>query len=98
MNVADLIKNLQSGIVEVTFEKINGGGTRIMPCTLNPQTIAEETGNNIDVSSVDAKSSNIAVWGCDVRAWRSFRVDTVTGWKPLPDFVMGEHHEANVSA
>ena len=44
MNVADLVKSLQSGIVEVTFEKINGGGTRIMPCTLNTTTIAEETG------------------------------------------------------
>ena len=63
MNISELIKSLQSGIVEVTFEKINGGGTRIMPCTLNSKTIAEETGNNIDVSSVDAKSSNIAVLG-----------------------------------
>jgi len=98
MNISEMIKTLQSGIVEVTFEKINGGGTRVMPCTLHSTIIAEETGSDISVASVDAKSSNIAVWGCDVRAWRSFRVDTVTGWKPLPDFVMGEHHEAKVSA
>lgn len=98
MNMNELIKSLQSGIVEVTFEKINGGGTRIMPCTLNSNLINEATGTKITVASVDSKSSNIACWGCDVKAWRSFRVDTVTGWKPLPDFVMGEHHEANVSA
>jgi hypothetical protein len=96
MNINDLIKNLQSGIVEVTFEKINNGGTRIMPCTLNSDIISEETGSRIEVNSVDPSSDHVAVWGCDVRNWRSFRVSTVTGWKPLPDFTMGEHHEATL--
>ena len=94
MNINDMIIHLKAGFVEVTFEKINDGGTRIMPCTLQPEIIAEQTGRNIDISSIDPKSSNIAVYGCDVLAWRSFRVDSVTGWKSITreDFVMGEKH------
>lgn len=78
-----MILQLQDGLVEVTFEKINDGGTRVMPCTLNQEIIESETGKKITVSSVDHTSSNIAVWGMDVKAWRSFRVSTITGWRVL---------------
>jgi hypothetical protein len=92
----DLINGLKEGIIEVTFEKINDGGTRVMPCTLNSDIIEQETGNKMLVKDIDAASSNIAVWGCDVRAWRSFRVSTMTNWRPLPEFEMGDHHEAKL--
>jgi hypothetical protein len=81
--VNDLIKHLKEGLVEVTFEKINNGGTRVMPCTLNPKILESETGKSVLVGSVDPSSSHIAVWGMDVQAWRSFRVSTVTSWKPI---------------
>jgi|TARA_B110000908_G_C10263709_1_gene461518 hypothetical protein len=81
--VSDMIKHLKEGLVEVTFEKINDGGTRVMPCTLNPTILESETGKSVSVGSVDPTSSHIAVWGMDVKAWRSFRVSTVTSWKPI---------------
>jgi len=83
--VNDLIKHLKEGVVEVTFEKINDGGTRVMPCTLNPEIILEESGSAITVSSVSGGSADIPVWGIDVKAWRSFRTNTVTGWRPISD-------------
>ena len=60
--VNDLIKHLKEGVVEVTFEKINDGGTRVMPCTLNPEIILEESGSAITVSSVSGGSADIPVW------------------------------------
>ncbi len=68
--VNDLIKHLKEGVVEVTFEKINDGGTRVMPCTLNPEIILEESGSAITVSSVSGGSADIPVWGIDVKEWR----------------------------
>ena len=82
-SVNEMIGRLKEGVVEVTFEKINDGGTRVMPCTLNPAIILEESGSSITVSSVSGGSADIPVWGMDVKAWRSFRTNTVTGWKLL---------------
>ena len=78
--VTSLIKALQDGEVTVTFKKINSDEIRVMPCTLNTNILNE---NNIttEVSSVDADSANLAVWSIDKAAWRSFRLNTVTGWE-----------------
>ena len=84
-SVNEMIGRLKEGVVEVTFEKINDGGTRVMPCTLNPEIILEESGSAITVSSVSGGSADIPVWGIDVKAWRSFRTNTVTGWRPISD-------------
>jgi hypothetical protein len=83
VSVSELVNNLKEGVVEVTYEKVDGGGTRVMPCTLNPAIILEESGSSITVSSVSGGSADIPVWGMDVKAWRSFRTNTVTGWKLL---------------
>tara|TARA_B110000977_G_C10693677_1_gene344532 strand:- start:34 stop:291 length:258 start_codon:yes stop_codon:yes gene_type:complete len=83
VSVSELVNNLKEGVVEVTYEKVDGGGTRVMPCTLNPAIILEESGSSITVSSVSGSSADIPVWGMDVKAWRSFRTNTVTGWKLL---------------
>lgn len=82
-DMEQMILKLQEGLVEVTFEKINDGGTRVMPCTLNPAILESETGKKVSVDAIDPTSSNIAAWGMDVKAWRSFRVSTVTGWRVL---------------
>ena len=82
-NMEQMILQLREGLVEVTFEKINDGGTRVMPCTLNPAILEAETGKKVTIDAIDPTSSNIAVWGMDVKAWRSFRVSTVTGWRVL---------------
>jgi len=75
----DLIQALQQGVVTVTFQKIDSDEIRVMPCTLN-STILESNGVLTTVESVSPASSNIPVWSIDKDAWRSFRVDTVTGW------------------
>jgi hypothetical protein len=83
--VNDLVKHLKEGVVEVTYEKIDNGGTRVMPCTLNPDIILEQSGSSILVGGVSGESADIPVWGIDVQAWRSFRANTVTSWRPIRD-------------
>jgi len=83
--VNDMINSLKEGVVEVTFEKIDNGGTRVMPCTLNPEIILEQSGSSITVGSISSGSADIPVWGIDVQAWRSFRTNTVTSWRPIHD-------------
>jgi len=83
VSVSELVNHLKEGVVEVTYEKVDGGGTRVMPCTLNPAIILEESGSSITVSSVSGSSADIPVWGMDVKAWRSFRTNTVTRWRML---------------
>jgi hypothetical protein len=67
----------KAGIVTVVFEKINGGGTRIMECTLNPEV---SDGNVQDVFEQQPQNDHLAVWALDKGAWRSFRVSTVIEW------------------
>ena len=74
-----LIEALKEGIVTVTFEKINDGGIRVMPCTLNP-IILEAHGINTKIGTISAESSHIAAWAMDKEAWRSFVCDTVVSW------------------
>jgi len=47
--MGEMIYQLQNGVVEVTFEKINDGGTRVMPCTINPEILESETGKKTHV-------------------------------------------------
>ena len=76
MNTEKFLKAAEEGIVTVVFEKINGGGTRIMECTLNPDSLPEKT----NVVKQRAENDHLAVWALDRDAWRSFRVGTVTDW------------------
>ncbi len=75
-----LIEALKEGIVTVTFEKINNGGTRVMPCTLNP-IILETHGVLPTIGNISLESEIIAAWALDKEAWRSFVCDTVTSWE-----------------
>lgn len=75
-----LIEALKQGVVTVTFEKINDGGTRVMPCTLNP-IILETHGILTKINNIDTSSQAIAAWALDKEAWRSFVCDTVTSWE-----------------
>lgn len=72
-----LLNAARKGVVTVEFEKINDGGLRIMPCTLN----RELSGNNVpEKLEIQEDSEHYAVWAMDKQAWRSFRVNTVTRW------------------
>ena len=50
-----------------------------MPCTLNSDLL-KEAGVPIQIKEIGADSDHIAVWSLDKKAWRSFRVSTVTEW------------------
>ncbi len=76
---AKLLEALQTGLVTVTFKKIDTGELRIMPCTLQPEILKEngvETTINYSATSMEA----YPVWALDKKAWRSFRLDTVVQW------------------
>lgn len=77
-----LIEALKRGTVTVTFEKINNGGIRVMPCTLNP-TVLEAHGQNLRIGNIDPNTMHIAAFALDKEAWRSFVCDTVLGWEVL---------------
>jgi len=75
----NLVNALKEGVVTVTFEKINDGGTRVMPCTIS-EDILKDNGIAVAIKEIDADSDHIAAWAIDKEAWRSFRLETVTSW------------------
>tara|TARA_Y100001951_G_C11145529_1_gene186112 strand:- start:147 stop:395 length:249 start_codon:yes stop_codon:yes gene_type:complete len=74
MNRNELIHNLKSGNVQVTFKKIDGD-MRKMICTLQEDVIPKTTGKKKENKDV------LAVWDLGKNAWRSFRIDSVKGVK-----------------
>lgn len=78
MQVEEFLKAAKERDVTVVFEKINGGGTRKMHCTLNPNLTEGKMSGNI--TSQQAVNEHLAVWALDKDAWRSFRVSTVVEW------------------
>lgn len=77
----ELVNILKSGIVRVVFTKANGE-ERIMLATLvqdyipQPEQLIGEANNPKRVISV-VSQENIRVYDTEVKAWRSFRVDSV---------------------
>jgi hypothetical protein len=76
---SNLLNALKSGVVTVTFKKIDSDEIRIMPCTINEQTLVD-AGVKPMVKDIDLDTEHFAAWAIDKEAWRSFRLDTVIGW------------------
>ena len=74
MNRNELVHNLQGGLVEVTFEKVNGD-IRKMLCTLQEGVIPKTTGKRKENKDV------LAIWDLGKNAWRSFRLDSIKSVK-----------------
>ena len=72
----NIIANLRNGPAKVTFIK-EDGSERVMHCTLEKKVVpkTDEDYNNLPGSTVIA-------WDLEKKAWRSFRVDSVTEVKP----------------
>ena len=83
MSYDNIVEQLRSSVLEVTFTKVNGE-TRTMPCTLltafMPSYTAPEA-TDIDQHSVN--KTVIRALAIDKQAWRSFRVDNVTNIEVL---------------
>ena len=80
----NLVKALQTGIVQVIFKKINTEEIRIMPCTLNKDVLMEN-GVKTVLESMEPSSDHYAVWALDKNAWRSFRVNTIVSWEVISE-------------
>jgi hypothetical protein len=80
MNRDELVNALKNGIVEVNFTKVNGEN-RIMKSTLKSEYLPPQ----IDIEEAISKKKNdevLAVWDIEAAGWRSFRIDSIIGWKP----------------
>ena len=78
MDVAKFLETAKARDVTVVFEKINGGGTRKMHCTLNPDLTEGKMSGTVEQQQ--AVNDHVVVWALDKDAWRSFRVSTVVEW------------------
>lgn len=75
--VKGLTDALRNGVVTVVFDKINDGGRRVMPCTLN-SVLSEH--NVPEVLEQREDNDHLVVWSIDKKAWRSFRSNTLVEW------------------
>lgn len=85
------IKAAQEGIVTVEFNKINNGGLRVMPCTLN----VELSGHNVpEILEQREDSDHLVVWCLDKEGWRSFRSETLVKWyRGSPEYKSPRHQK-----
>lgn len=83
---AMLTEKLKRGICMVSFTKVDGT-QRTMPCTLRedllPPARADDPASQKKVR--DISNAVMVVWCTDRGAWRSFRVENVTGIQELND-------------
>jgi len=84
MNRKKMISNLKEGLCRVDFTKVNGE-KREMVCTLNFDKIPNEAYPK-DNDSVDRWPENlIKAYDIKVNGWRSFKVDSVLEFTPIPE-------------
>lgn len=77
-----LLKDLRSGVLEVTFNKVSGD-LRTMRCTLKNEYLPESYRTSLDEQNQEQTFHQnnpdvLAVWDVQKGGWRSFRVDLVT--------------------
>ena len=73
-------QGLMSGIIEVSFTK-KDGTDRTMKCTLNSQYLPEQKDLEQEIDKRNKSDEVIAVWDIEKEGWRSFRWDSVKGYK-----------------
>lgn len=92
----ELIKLLETEVVEVTFTKLNGD-KRVMPCTLIPSFLPkankEDPMTQKKVREISDKV--IAAWAIESKGYRSFRYDRVNEVRVIPYGNGGSDWEAN---
>jgi hypothetical protein len=75
----ELRSMLRNGIVELTFDKVNGE-RRVMECTLLPKYLPDYVNESIDREMADSEPEHLAVWDLKAEGWRSFRFDRVISY------------------
>lgn len=74
MHKQELLEQLETGVVEVHFTKVNGE-LRTMKCTLQSTYLPQQT--DVEERTTKQNPDVLAVWDLDKNAWRSFRVESV---------------------
>lgn len=80
-NRDEVLTDLRSHVVEVTFTKVNGD-QRVMRCTLKqnllPQSYVQDINEQTKEKEFHQTNANvIAAWDVQKGGWRSFRIDSV---------------------
>lgn len=80
-NRDDVLNDLRSHVVEVTFTKVNGD-QRVMRCTLKqdllPKSYVQDINEQTKEKEFHQTNENvIAAWDVQKGGWRSFRIDSV---------------------
>jgi len=78
MNTQEFLNYVSSNVATVEFRKVGTDELRVMPCTLNPEVMGEQT-STTEIKQ-QSESEHLVVWSMDKDAWRSFRVNTVERW------------------
>ncbi|WJE88047.1 hypothetical protein YFHUAIHA_CDS0174 [Phage C48C1] len=74
-----IVNQLRSNVLEVSFVKVDGD-TRVMPCTLLTEYMPEPSETKVQkVDDYSVNKSVIRAFAIDKQAWRSFRLENVTG-------------------
>jgi len=79
MDREEIVNKLKQGLLEVTFNKVNGD-ERVMTCTLQEGVIPAATKKD-PLSQKKVREVNpevVSVWDTNATGWRSFRVANVT--------------------
>jgi hypothetical protein len=69
MNKDELIENLKSGELTISFTK-KDGTQRVMHCTLDPEIVPQTTGNSVRPDNI------VTVWDTEKQGWRSINLET----------------------
>jgi hypothetical protein len=79
MDREEIVNKLKQGLLEVTFNKVNGD-ERVMTCTLQEGVIPAATKKDpLSLKKVrEVNPEVVSVWDTNATGWRSFRVANVT--------------------
>lgn len=74
-----IVDQLRSNVLEVSFVKVDGA-PRVMPCTLLTEYMPEASETKVQqVDNYSVNKSVVRAFAIDKQAWRSFRLENVTG-------------------
>ena len=79
-----IVDRLKQGLLEVTFNKVNGD-ERVMTCTLKEGIVPAATKKD-PLSQKKVREVNpevVSVWDTSAKGWRSFRLTNVTNIREI---------------
>ena len=79
-----IVDRLKQGLLEVTFNKVNGD-ERVMTCTLKEGIVPAATKTD-PLSQKKVREVNpevVSVWDTSAKGWRSFRLTNVTNIREI---------------